>query len=378
MVSSSSRGWPFVVAVLSCVFSSGCYDLKKEDPGIALTPDAHGVVRVPELGIQGRWYAYGDQYDEPRRCLSLGRHAPESCSSVLSTTALPTFDFPNDGALCLTGVAARVVPCLAPTEVECVALDRDGVPGPDAVVKRDLKTDPASCACGSSTCIQGSELCYCPTNPALMVPCEGDDNSNIWGAGIGLDFSLKNPGGSVRDPLIDSGGRSTWNPEDYGITGVGFDFSLSYGSGDSAYDPNQNANLRVEFPIELPEDATLPSTRASGSTQWLGTASINNENNIAGPGDGYPDNPTPSEEHPEGSPFWDAPVSWPNVVSPVRQGHNIVHFSDVNPPPQDQILDGQYQWDETRLLGIQFHVPTRKQQADKFSFCISNLTFIRD
>jgi hypothetical protein len=208
-----------------------------------------------------------------------------------------------------------------------------------------------------------------------MVPCEGDDNSNIWGAGIGLDFSLNDPAGSTRDPLIHDGGRSVWNPKTYGVTGVGFDFALSYGPSD---DPDQNANLRVEFPIELADVTNLPSVRASGSTQWLGTASITDEKKIAGPGELYPDSPTPSEEHPEGSPFWDAPASWPNVVSPVRQGHNVVHFSEVNPPPQDQIGDGSYKWDETRLLGIQFHVPTRTKQADKFSFCISNLTLIRD
>jgi len=367
---SSSCGWPLVLMVLPGVLSVACYDLKKEDPGVALTPDLHGVVSVHEVGIQGRWYAYGDQYDEPKRCLSLGRHAPETCSTVTSPEALPTFEFANNGSLCLTGEAAPVVPCLASTEVECVALG-DGVPGPDDVHVRPLVD---SCTCGAATCLQASELCYCPTTP--MVPCDGDDNSNIWGAGIGLDFSLNDAAGNTRDPLIHDGGRSAWNPETYGISGIAFDFSLIYGLVDATYDPDRNANLRVEFPMVLPQGKTLPTAVTARSSQWPGTASIKDET-VSWPGQDYPDIPTPSDEHPEGSPFWDAPGTWDHVTSPVRQGHNVVHFSQVNPPPQDQIVDGKYDWDETQLLGVQFHVPTGKKR-NKFSFCISNLTLIRD
>lgn len=369
-MSAPSLRWVLVCAVLPGVAAEGCYDLKKEEPGVALTPNEDGVVRVPEVGIQGRWYAYGDQYDEPRRCLSLGRHAPESCSSVSLPEALPTFDFPNHGSICLTGEAAQVIPCLAPTDVECVELG-DGVPGPEDVRVRAFTE---GCTCGAATCVYDNELCYCPTAPA--VPCHGDDNSNIWGVGVGLDFSLADPEGKTRDPLIHEGGRSIWNPESYGISGIAFDFSLIYGLDDPTFDPDRNANLRVEFPMVLPEGTTLPSGVVATSSQWPGTASIRNQT-VRGPGEDYPDNPTPSDEHPEGSPFWDAPRSFDHVTSPVRQGHNVVHFSDVNPPPQDQILDGTYEWDETRLLGVQFHVPTGKQR-NKFRFCISNLTLIRD
>jgi hypothetical protein len=370
MVSSSWPGWTRVLALLPAVVSAGCYDLKQADPGVALTPSADGLVSVPEVGIFGRWYAYGDQYDEPKRCLTLGRHAPETCSTVLSPEALPTFGFPNDGRLCLTGEAAPVVACLSPTEVECVDLG-GGVPGPADVHVRAL-TD--SCGCGGPTCIQGTELCYCPTKP--LVPCDGDDNSNIWGAGIGLDFSLKDAAGTTRDALIGDDGRSVWNPETYGISGIAFDFSLSYSSADSTHDPNHNANLRVEFPIQIPDGTRLPTAAAPRSSQWPGTASIRDET-VRQFGEAYPDIPTPSDEHPEGSPFWDAPPTWDHVTSPVRSGHNVVRFDEVRAPPQDQIEDGKYDWNETQLLGVQFHVPTGKQR-DQFSFCITNLTLIRD
>jgi hypothetical protein len=89
-----------------------------------------------------------------------------------------------------------------------------------------------------------------------------------------------------------------------------------------------------------------------------------------------PDDPPSTEEHPYGSPFWGAPTQWRNDtidVSPVREGHNVVRFDQVRKP-----ADANYDWDQTKLLGIQFHVSTMMSARLDYGFCISNLTFLRD
>jgi hypothetical protein len=330
-------------ACLAAALLPGCYDLKKVDPGIEVLPDAHGRVDAAnnELGIRGFWFAYGDQYDQPHACTAIGMHDPSECSKIdwPPPQLPPALDFPNeDGRMCVYGTAAAVVSCL-------------------------------------------------PTNE---LPCDssGNDYSNIWGAGIGLDFNLDvadsdNP---ARDPLS----RRVWNPEEHGVTGIAFDFSLiSPASGDTSSTgaplegPGGNAYLRVEFPMLLPLGLPLPPDR--------GTASIGNgtivpptctegQQTCVEPGNEYPDSPTPSEEHPSGSPFWKAPPTWSNPIpSPVRQGHNEVRFSEVRAPPQEtQWPSAAYHFDETQLLGIQFHVPTTTTASVDFGFCISNLVFLRD
>ena len=45
----------------------------------------------------------------------------------------------------------------------------------------------------------------------------------------------------------------------------------------------------------------------------------------------------------------------------------------VHPPrPQD------YTFDPTRMLGIQFHVPTNTMSRTPYAFCIRNLTLLRE
>lgn len=389
-----SRRFELSIGVtLGALFLTGCYDLKKEDPGVELVPDAQGLVSVPELGIHGHWYAYGDQYDIPRRCVMLGRHFPEQCSTISSPDHLPSFAKPTDGAMCVSGEVAKAIACLRPQEIECMkpaahALNREsgdggaspadaeneaggsgGARGWDTIPQIHNVTLAEGCTCDDPSCLPNGELCYCP--PVMPVACNGNpDYGNIWGAGIGLDFDL--PTDDSRDPLD----RNVWDPTAHGITGVAFDFALLEGSDDADF-------VRVEFPIMLPDGLTLPVT-ATGTNgpDWMGTVSLDDIRKIAPPGQPYPDQPAPSEEHPSGSPFWEASTDWNSQSkAALRRGHNVLHFSEVNPPPFSQIEDASryaYAWDPTRLLGIQFHVRAIDTKSQKFSFCISNLTLIRD
>jgi hypothetical protein len=118
--------------------------------GTALTPGSTGYVSVTALNIQGAWYGYGDGWGTngapPGVCESVGMHMTSACS-LITSPPLPTADdageggavstFPPTaaGAMCLSGTAAKVIPCVA------------GVPN-----------------------------------------CMGSDYSNIFGIGIGLDF----------------------------------------------------------------------------------------------------------------------------------------------------------------------------------------------
>jgi hypothetical protein len=153
--------------------------------GTPLTPDPTGYVSVTGLGIQGAWYAYGDNWGTtgmpPGVCEMTGMHPTTACSTI--TSPLPgmvndeggvtaTFPQTTPGTMCLSGTAAKVVACVA------------GVAG-----------------------------------------CTGSDYSNIFGIGIGLDF---NNTGGVKMPY-----NATMNKV------TGFTFTLS---------GVPTAGIRVEFP----------------------------------------------------------------------------------------------------------------------------------
>ena len=105
-----------VGALLSALTLQACFDPKEVDPGPELVPleiDANGMVASAKnpFGINGYWYAYGDQYGKPARCTEYGGHAPEDCSVVVTPAPLPSLDdFPNEnGVMCTSGV-----PCTSP------------------------------------------------------------------------------------------------------------------------------------------------------------------------------------------------------------------------------------------------------------------------
>ncbi len=94
--------------------------------GTALTPDPNGYFGPSSnsLGIQGAWYAYGDDWGAngapPGDCENKGMHAASVCSSITFPSPAMASDagdggytssFPQStpGTMCLSGTAAKVV-----------------------------------------------------------------------------------------------------------------------------------------------------------------------------------------------------------------------------------------------------------------------------
>lgn len=293
----------------------GCYDVHTVDPGHRVVPvvtESSGWV-APEgngLGVTGFWYSYGDQYDHARRCTEIGKHTPDECSHVAWPTPLPALDFPNvDNSLCTYGDAALVI-----------------------------------CPAGVEDCTS-----------------QNADYSNIWGAGIGLDFGLEVDGANLhrmRDPST----RTTWNADEHGVIGVAFDFNWT--------DPSATEEpfVRVEFPIKLTTDTVLPADTVTLDGMLLKQG----ETLPAG---------SSSEEHSSGSPFLDAPDCWGSRGDPssVVIGHNERLFSEAKGPPLpdcDSHPVPAYPFDPTNLLGIAFHVPTVTSRHTPYGFCVTNLSFL--
>ena len=134
---------------------------------VALVIDGSGWVDSSsnDVGVQGSWYPYGDQYGVAK-CLNVGMHTPDECSHITSPLPPPATGFPNQGGkLCTTGATAVILPC------------KTGV---------------------------------------TTSGCPNQDFSNMWGAGIGFDFN--SPGAGDGGTTV----KNPWNPDDHGITGVSF------------------------------------------------------------------------------------------------------------------------------------------------------------
>lgn len=324
-------GWARrLLAAWALMVAPGCYDVKTVDPGIEVMPDVAGRVDVSALDVHGQWFSYGDNYDYPQSCTQIGMHTDEQCSVVAWPEPLPALSFPNqNGVMCTLGSVGEAVPC-------------------------------------------GPGVFNCAANAV--------DYSNMWGAGIGLDFHLDSgpdEASATRDPIA----RQAWNAHLHHVTGVAFDFQL-LDDGDRG-----GPWLRVEFPVVLPDGTTLPPNKGSAGLKRGDTPVA--RGGAETPPVEFPDHPnTPSEEHPDGSPFWNAPRVFSGRPeennSPVRVGHNDIHFSEVNGAPVDDPTETNIPFDPTRLLGIQFHVPSFAARDAVngghfgYGFCISNLTFLRE
>lgn len=303
----------------------GCFDVKTVDPGPAPTPgslvspvdaDARGWVApgTNDLGIQGFWFSYGDQYDAPQRCTGYGKHPEDTgehadgqCSFVGFPDPAPALWFPNEGRLCTSGNGAKVVDC------------EDGVECPD----------------------------------------KQPDYANMWGSGIGLDFGLA-VDGDAASPRRAPASRATWNAAEHGVTGVSFDISWP--------DPTTKRYLRVEFPVVLPPDGleiTKTTILRSGEPVY---ADADHPAMLAAK--------TTSEEHPSGSPFLNAPSAWDKEdKSSILDGHVEIRWSKVHNPPETTY---HFDPAALELLGIQFHVPTISSERTPYAFCISHLALLRE
>lgn len=131
--------------------SSGCANPTR----IPLVPDPTGWIDSSTLcdgiGVQGSWFAFGDQYGEAK-CLKVGLHMPSECAFIAQPDPNAAA-FPNmNGFMHTTGTADKVLPC----------------PG-----------------------------------TLTTAGCPNFDYQNMWGAGIGFDLDA--------DPAELGGVRHTWN-----------------------------------------------------------------------------------------------------------------------------------------------------------------------
>jgi hypothetical protein len=186
-----------------------------------------------DVGIQGAWYPYGDQYGNrtsDAKCIRVGMHTAAECSFIESPTPPPavgdppTTGFPNvGGEMCTKGEVA-VIPMCKPNV---------GTSG-----------------------------------------CPAKDYANVWGAGIGFDFNAN------KGPPEGDGAKRTWDPAPYNVIGVSFEITNV-----------PLAGLRVEFPILLTaEEATAASLPAGSTTDdhpdgapyWGATSSFPKSPVVAG------------------------------------------------------------------------------------------------
>ncbi|HEX5100520.1 MAG TPA: hypothetical protein VFV94_13520 [Polyangiaceae bacterium] len=336
----TGRAWRHGVARAGLFVASatlgGCYDVRTIDPGHPMVPliadKTTGTVKARSnaLGLAGDWRSFGDQYPVLPRCTDTGLHEADmgahldgQCSFVGSPVPprMPgppgTGSFPNFGnRLCTYGNVARVVACT-----------------------------PAA-----------KEL-WCADDPL--------DYGNMWGAGIGFDFNPDNLDPASGDAeSCEPGG---WDAPAHGVIGIAFDFEWN----DPTHEPEPM--VRVEFPVALPsegltlEDPTVTSEGVKLAGEPLDCGS-------------------PSEQHPAGSPFADAPAVWgtsgvANDPTHVVVGHNEILWSDVKGAPRKVAAADPtayaYPFHPENLRGIQFHVPSKKDYRIPYSFCVSNLAFLR-
>jgi hypothetical protein len=178
---------------------------------VTLIPSSTGWVDKMDVGndvgVQGSWYPYGDQYgDGPgdAKCIKIGQHMPSECAQIITPEPPPMTGYPNtNGEMHTEGTVEQVLAC---------------VPGSPAVVM-------------------------------MTSGCPTFDYSNMWGAGIGFDLNA-NKGKPEGD-----GAKKMWNPADFGVIGVSFEIDVVPLPG-----------LRVEFPMLLQDADAMADGLPAGST----------------------------------------------------------------------------------------------------------------
>jgi hypothetical protein len=241
--------------------------------GIPLTPTNTGFVQDSTSGIIGAWYAYGDSAGPAANTTStdfadskcaMGGFTATQCSQIVAPIPGQPF-MPTDltmGEMCTNGTAAKVLPP--------------------------------------------------PSNPS-----GSPDYSDLFGAGIGLDFN--NPGGDagVMKMPIDLSAYK----------GFSFDFS-------GTMIPIGN-KIRVNFPFMGENNGTDSPYFAANSTDDHSTLSTTSTN----------------------------VVHWSNIQGPA---YLLSQTPAVTPPP----------FDPTKILSIQFQVFTNTGASIPYNFCVSNLTLL--
>jgi hypothetical protein len=248
---------------------------------IPLPSSASGFVQDLTGGshVVGPWYAYGDSVgpganatigddDTNSDCVKKGGFTQSQCSQIAAPTPGGVF-MPTDAAsseMCTDGVAAQV-------------LDKGGAP----------------------------------------------DYSDMWGAGIMLDFN--NPGG-------DAGPKGDLDLSGFG--GVSFDFSAFTGSTSNGAGVPAGA-MRVNFPFT--------GEHGSDSPYWMGASKASSPLVAAGA----------TAQHVQ--------IAWTDVGGPY---YLTQQSPAVTPPP----------FDATKVQSIQFQVFTNVTATTPYAFCVSNLALL--
>jgi hypothetical protein len=181
-------------------------------------------------------------------------------------------------------------------------------------------------------CVAGSMAATIPTSGCPGGGMAGGyDYSSMWGAGIGFDLNAD------KGPPDGDGKKNTWDPVAHGVIGIRFDI-----------DGLPPGGIRVEFPMQL------TAAEAAADTPMVTTM------------------PPTTDDHSAGAPYWGAKGDGKYPNSPAMPGTNTITWDMVGIPKA-----GVYTFDTTRLLGIQFHVPTTTASGSSYSFTIKNVTFLR-
>lgn len=337
------RAWLLVLGLALAQLSACSSFHPVSETRHTLLDDAH----FRRLGMdQPYWHAYDDQHSHTSPCTNgaTGNHLPSQCARI---DPPPSFSW--EGGKC----------------------------PPSDAQKRELeqKLEPVD----GRICLQGTldGVLSCVDKDSSRCIDTGGDNSNMWGAGVGLEFS--------------SDGKQEWDGLARGFTGLAFDLTIL---------PEGSAlNLRVELPVALDPNTVIPDKhplmRDDGSV--IATDGrvygydCDADQLLPGPQLGLPiklcqalvaddgDCRVTSNQHPFGSPFWLSQDRDPTYrPSPIRAGHNEFTWQDVVAPP----LDGTYDFERGKMLGIHFHVvhtenPTEIATSSSFHFCIENLALLQ-
>ena len=337
------RGAGAIALLLSALSACSAFDPVKETRYTLLNSDHYAELDMKDA----HWLAYDDQHSRTFSCTNgaAGNHPPEECAQLYSP------HFVVDGPKC-----------------QGVELTKEfDDPGP--IYMDGLLPPMVDCA---------------EDHPAQCLPRNKLDVSNMWGAGVGLAFSLD--------------GKGPWDAKKHKVRGVAFDF---IGSDEA------RSNLRVLIPTVL--DATTPILpdrplmRTDGTVIGTDGKIYGCDSEVVSPsatpldrsdttlGDVRPDGGSPevltSEQHPDGSAFWqqEATLIW--GASPVNAGHNEFEWDHVLPPPglspdgRPEHMVSPYQFDKTRILGVHFQVvpcDPANNPPIPFRFSISNLALLEE
>jgi hypothetical protein len=175
------------------------------------------------------------------------------------------------------------------------------------------------------TDLASSEMCTDGVASQVMDMGSAPDYSDMWGAGIMLDFN--NPGG-------DAGPKGDLDLSGY--KGIAFDFSAFTGSTSNGAGIPTDA-MRVNFPFTGEHGVDSP--------YWMGAAKTSSP--LAAP--------SGTTQHVE--------VDWSDVGGPY---YLTQRSPSITPPP----------FDATKVQSIQFAVFTKTTAPTPYAFCVANLTLV--